>query len=75
MTYDEVGPFYIYPLREGSDDCWDGPGFTLWTAREQCIREWESWPLGRYCAVWTGTADRDTLAQFRTTDSSQHGDN
>lgn len=61
--YDEVGPFYIYPLREGSDDCWDGfswEGTHYWA--NMCGDRYEPRP----CAVWTGTSDRDTLAHLGT---------
>ncbi len=64
--YDEVGPFYIYPLREGSDDCWDGFSWRGCDWRLEMSISFCTRTKPRLCAVWTGTADRDTLAHLGT---------
>ena len=49
---------YIHPLREGSDDCWDGfawEGDRYWAT--MCGDRY----MPRYCAVWVGTSDREVL--------------
>lgn len=71
VLYDEVGPFYIYPLREGSDDCWESfeyEGVCYWGSMQV--------PRARTrpCAVWTGTSDHDVLACFGTTGSPRPGE-
>lgn len=65
-TYDDKGPFYIYPLREGSDDCESSfsfqGGFFCWAM----LCSQDALLVPRLCTVWTGTADRDVLSHFRT---------
>jgi len=53
---------YIHPLREGSDDCWDGFSWRGCDFFRACYGKLI--PSPRPCAVWTGTADRDTLAHL-----------
>ena len=65
---------YIHPLREGSDDCWDAPGFSWGAYRYWMATCDQLKPPPRLCAVWTGTSDRDTLAHFGTSVSDSPAD-